>query len=314
LSTLIILSALSWFVNANYPEPNIQKITYSLIGVAIVYFLFEILFEDLVTRRIKDSKTRYSLRKTISILSLITFFIVIISIWIVETQNILIALGLVGAAIAFALQDIFKNFIGGLMIYLNGLYRVGDRIEINQKYGDVIDVSIFYTTLMETREWVSGDQATGRLTIVPNGAVLAGVVQNYTRDFDFIWDELTIPITYDSNWKEATTKILDIVKKETTQESENAQKTMEKIEDKYYFTKRSLEPAIFLTLTDNWITLGIRYVTEVRSRRALHDRLSRMILAEIEKSDNIKIASSTINITGFPPIHVKQEKMDSDVR
>jgi small-conductance mechanosensitive channel len=314
LSALIVSSVLSEFVNANYPEPYLQKITYSLIGVTIVFFLFEILFEELITRRIKDSKTRYSLKKTISILSLVTFFIVIISIWIVETQSILIALGLVGAAIAFAIQDIFKNFIGGIMVYLNGLYHVGDRIEINQKYGDVIDISIFYTTLMETREWVSGDQATGRLTIIPNGSVLAGVVQNYTRDFDFIWDELTIPITYDSDWKEATTKILDIVKKETASESENAQKIMEKIEGKYYFTKRSLEPAIFLTLTDNWITFGIRYVTEVRSRRTLHDRLSRIILVEIEKSDNIRIASSTINITGFPPVHVTQEKMDKDVR
>jgi small-conductance mechanosensitive channel len=123
-----------------------------------------------------------------------------------------------------------------------------------------------------------------------------------------MWDELTIPITYDSNWKEASTKILDIVKKETAAVGENAKRTMEKIEGKYYFTKRSLEPAIFVTLTDNWINFGVRYVTEVRSRRALTDRLSRMILEEIENSENIKIASATINITAFPPINVKQEK------
>jgi small-conductance mechanosensitive channel len=194
------------------------------------------------------------------------------------------------------------------MVFLNGIYHVGDRIEINGKFGDVLDISLFYTTLMETREWVSGDQVTGRLTIVPNGEVLNGAVQNYTRDFDFIWDEITIPITYDSDWKEGTAKILDIVKKETMGVSENAQKIMEKIEGKYYFTKRSLEPAIFLTLTDNWVSLGIRYVTEVRQRRVLHDRLSRTILSEIEKSEKIKIASATMNITGFPPIRLRNEK------
>jgi len=80
------------------------------------------------------------------------------------------------------------------------------------------------------------------------------------------------------------------------------------LEGKYYFLKRSIAPSIFLTLTDNWISFGIRYVTEVRNRRALHDRLSRMILSELGKSDKIKIASATINITGFPSIHVEKDK------
>jgi small-conductance mechanosensitive channel len=301
-----------WIANIKYPDQYLQKTAYSFSALTTIYFLFVILFEEFVTQRIRDSKTRYSLRKVISILGITVFLIVVVSIWIVETQNILIALGLIGAAIAFAIQDLFKNFIGGLMIFLNGLYHVGDRIEINQKYGDVIDISVLYTTLMETREWVSGDQATGRLTIVPNGTVLTGVVQNYTRDFDFIWDELTIPITYDSDWNEAASKILDIVKKETIDVSENAKKIMENLEGKYYFTKRSLEPAIFLTLTDNWISFGIRYVTEVKSRRLLHDRLSRTILNEIQKSEKIKIASGTINITEFPTIHIKQKMLDLD--
>lgn len=194
------------------------------------------------------------------------------------------------------------------MILINGIYRVGDRIEINERFGDVIDISIFYTTLMETREWVSGDQVTGRLTIVPNGLVLNGSVENYSRDFDFIWDEITIPITYDSDWKEGINKILDIGTKETMDASENAKMTMKRVEGKYYFAKKSLEPSIFLTLTDNWITFGIRYVTEVRQRRVLHDKLSRMILSEIEKSEKIKIASATMNITGFPPIRLRNEK------
>lgn len=194
------------------------------------------------------------------------------------------------------------------MVFFNGIYRVRDRIEINEKFGDVIDISIFYTTLMETREWVSGDQVTGRLTVVPNGLVLNGAIQNYSRDFDFIWDEITIPITYDSDWKEGVSKILEIVTKETMDVSEKAQKIMERIEGKYYFTKKSLEPAIFLTLTDNWITFGVRYITEVRQRRVLHDKLSRIILSEIENSEKIKIASATMNITGFPPINLRNEK------
>jgi small-conductance mechanosensitive channel len=143
---------------------------------------------------------------------------------------------------------------------------------------------------------------------VPNGGVLTGTVQNYTRDFDFIWDELTIPITYDSDWMEAKSRILDIVKRETVGTVEKAEKIMSKLEGEYYFTKRSIEPSVFVTLTDNWISFGVRYVTEVRNRRLLHDLLSRAILEEIRKSEKVKIASSTINITGFPLIHFKQEQ------
>ena len=133
-----------------------------------------------------------------------------------------------------------------------------------------------------------------------------GTVQNYTRDFDFIWDELTIPITYDSDWTEANIKILEILKIETKEIIEKAEKIMNGLEGKYYFQKRSIEPSIFMTLTDNWISFGIRYVTEVRNRRVLHDQLSRLILSELSKSDRIKIASATINITGFPSIRVEK--------
>jgi small-conductance mechanosensitive channel len=308
LVTLTIISVTFWFINLEYPDPYLLKAVYSFLVLSVTYFVFWILLEELVTKGIRDSKTRYSIRKVFSILGGAVFLIALVAVWIVETQNILIAVGLIGAAIAFALQDVFKNFIGGVMIFLNGLYRAGDRVEIDQKFGDVIDIGVFYTTLMETREWVSGDQVTGRLTLVPNGAVLTGSLHNYTRDFDFIWDEIVLPVTYESDWNQAVSLVLGIVKKETETVSENAQKTMEKLEGKYYFTRRSLEPAVFVSFTDNWINLAIRYVTEVRSRRQLHDHLSRIILAEIEKSENVKIASSTITITGFPPLQIKKDE------
>ena len=306
---LIIFSGLLWFLNLSYPNVYLQKSAYTVLSLAVTYFLFEVLFEELVTKRIKEAKTRYSLRKVISIANLGTFLVAFLIIWIAET-NIVISVGLIGAALAFAIQDVFRNFVGGITIHLNGIYRVGDRVEINDKYGDVIDVSILYTTLMEIRDWVPADQVTGRLTIIPNGVVLGGTTQNYTRDFDFIWDELTLPITYDSDWNQANNMILQIIKSETQEEMENAQRSMEKIEGKYYFTKRTLEPAIFFTLTDNWITFGVRYVTNVRKRRLTHDRLSRMILSEIEKAENIKIASATLNITKFPSIYLTQEKFE----
>lgn len=307
LFSLIIGSVLLWFANFRYPSPYLEKGAFTCLVFALIYFLFEVLFDELITKRMKVAKARYSLRKFISVISLVVFCISFIIIWIVEAQNILIAFGLIGAGIAIAVQDVFKNFMGGIMIALNGVYRVGDRIEINQKFGDVIDIGLLYTTLMETREWVAGDQVTGRLTIIPNGLVLAGVLQNYTRDFGFIWDEITIPITYSSDWMLANKVLLDIVKSETSKIVEAAEKTIVDLEGKYFFTKRSLEPAIFFALTDNWVTFSIRYIVEVRRRRMLQDRLSRLILVEIGKYDSISIASETLNITDFPSVKLQKE-------
>jgi len=103
--------------------------------------------------------------------------------------------GLVAAAFTLSMQDVAKNFAGGLNIFINRIYRVGDRIEIGSKKGDVIDIDIFYTTIMETNEWVSADLPTGRLSIIPNSLVLSNITNNYTKDFEFLWDEISFPIT-----------------------------------------------------------------------------------------------------------------------
>ncbi|MDG6223188.1 MAG: mechanosensitive ion channel [Candidatus Bathyarchaeota archaeon] len=306
LSGLVIASVALWFANTKCPNIYLQNGFYSFLALTVIYFIFKIFLESMVSNKIKDPKTRYSLKKILSIFDIATFLIVVMGIWVENLQDILIAYGLIGAAVAFALQDLIKNLMGGIVIFLNGIYRVGDRIEINQKYGDVIDVNLFYTTLLEMKDWVPADQATGRLTSVPNGYVLNNVIHNYTRDFGFIWDEIAIPITYDSDWNEATNKILEIVERETKVSAAQAEKDIAKTGEKYYLTKRSVDPTVFLTLTDNWINFNIRYVTEIRERRLLHDKLSRMILDEIQKSKNIKIASTTLNITGFPDVNIKQ--------
>jgi small-conductance mechanosensitive channel len=182
--------------------------------------------------------------------------------------------------------------VGGILILVNGIYRVGDRIEIASKYGDVIEIGVFYTTLMEMREWIAADQATGRIATIPNGIVLSGTVNNYTKDHGFIWDEINIPLTYDSDWREAQEEFLKVFNEETSTAIKEAEEGLSKLKDRYYMDqKRHLEPNIFVQLTDNWVSFNIRYITKVEDRRATHDRLSRMMLEVVESSKNIKIAS-----------------------
>jgi len=304
--SLVLLAAVLWIVNQSFPNIDLQKAFYTAVALAIVHLVFKHLFEDLVIKRIKASKARYSFKKTVSILYLVFLVAVVINIWVDSTQNLLVSYGIIAAGLAVSLQDLFKNFVGGIIIFVTGIYRVGDRIEINSKRGDVIDIDILYTTLMEMGEWMSGDQATGRLIVIPNGFILSGHVSNYTKDHDFLWDDISIPITYDSDWKEAVNKILAVVRKETDKVAEGAAQNLSKLEEKYYLPRRVVEPAVFITLTDNWINFNVRYITVVRDRRMMRNRLSRLILEMIENSDDIKLASTTIDIVGFPEANLKE--------
>ncbi|MFH1621284.1 MAG: mechanosensitive ion channel domain-containing protein [Patescibacteria group bacterium] len=296
------IAGFAWFLNFKYEDVDLTKIFYSFIAIAVSYLFLKLILEGIVSKKIKESKARYSFRKTTQLLFIISSFIIILRIWIVNPQALLVAYGLVAAGVAIALQDVFKNFAGAFTIFLTGIYRVGDRIEVNSKYGDVIDIGLFYTTLLELRTWVDGDQATGRITLLPNGQILSYPVHNYTKDHNFIWDEITLPITYTSDWKKAIKLIQAIVKKETYEATKRAEREISQLEEKYYLSKRNIEPAIFITPTDNWITFRIRYVVDARERRIINNKLAKLILNELRKAKDVKIASQTVTITTAPSL------------
>jgi small-conductance mechanosensitive channel len=301
LAAQVAMCCLSWVADYYYPNAYLEMAFSTFLALAVIYFVFKILLEQTILRTIKDAKTRYSVRKSLSIVYMLVFMLVLIRIWVEDSEALLVSYGLIGAGIAIALQDFFKNFVGGILVFSTGIYRVGDRIEIDSKFGDVIDIGLMYTTLLEIREWVEGDQATGRLTIVPNGKVISGVVHNYTKDHSFIWDEIELPITYDSDWKYALQRFSVVIETETVELTKHAERDLANIMARYYLPKRGVEPAIFLTLTDNWINLGIRYIALVRERRSLRDRIYRRLLEEVNDSGGrIKIASETLGITEFP--------------
>jgi len=275
--------------------------------LGIIYFIFKILIQDRIIDRVKLPDRRYYLSKVAFVIYIFVIIAAVTLIWVENIQGLLFGFGLVAAAFTITMQDVARNFAGGSIIFLNGLYRVGDRIEMNSKKGDVIDIGILYTTIMETNEWVSGDQHTGRLCVLPNSYVLSGVLNNYTRDFSFLWDEIVVPVTYESDWRQARTIILDIIRRESAGAKELANEEISNLDRKYLTSKRSLEADVFMKLTDNWIELTARYVVSARQRRTIRSRISQTILEEIEAAENIKIASTTFDIVGFPELSIKKE-------
>jgi len=297
LLNLILFSGIAiiaWFLNINYQNADLSKIFQSFTSIAVIYLVLKVFLEGAISKRITDSRARYSFRKTTQILFILVASIVVLRIWVPNPQDLLVAYGLFAAGVAISLQDIFKNFAGAITILLSNVYKVGDRIEIDSRLGDVIDIGLFYTTVLEIGEWVNGDQTTGRIMMIPNGQVLFASIKNYTKDHNFIWDEISLPITYGSDWQKAITLIEEIIKKETEEASKSAEAQINKLQERYFLSKRNIEPKIFVTPTDNWIMLRARYVSEVRDRRSVNSELSKIILESISQVEDITIASQTL--------------------
>jgi small-conductance mechanosensitive channel len=304
----IILVGVFWTANYYFPHRYIESGFYTFVSLAIIHIIFKIILERQLSKKIKEKKMKYNFKKIISIGYIATFIIVLAVIWSEGTQELTVVLGLASAGVAFALQDLLKNLAGGMLIYITRVYSVGDRIEINSKTGDVIDIGILYTTLLETREWITADLPTGRLSTIPNGNILSTTINNYTKDHGFIWDEISFPLDYKSDTDYAYKKFMEIASDETKEISKQASQSIKDLGEKYYLDNNSAEPTINFSLTSNDVSVKIRYPVAVRQRGITKHNISNKILQEIKNSNGkIQVATSLLDIVGFPDVNIKKE-------
>lgn len=296
--TVLIVITLS-FATLQYYMPSIflGKIVGTFIVLTFLVCFFRIVLPFFISRKISDPKSRYNLKKIFNISAIVIFISSLALIWIEESTSLLVTSSIIGAGIAFSLQDVFKNFVGAVILLLSETYRTGDRIEIGDHMGDVIDIGIMSTVIMEIRGWVQGDQVSGRLISIPNSSVINRPVINYTRDHSFIWDELSLPLTYGSNWHLAITVIEEIIFAEVKNLIPIAEEELQSLGEKYYLLKRATEPTVYISLTDNWIQLDARYISEAKNRRQIKNNLSIKIMSWIESRDDVEISSTTSTIS-----------------
>lgn len=301
ISGIFFLAAgISAYAEGRFTLPQLDQITLSMLWLGFLYIGFFVILIELIGRRIEDAKSAYRYRKTVRMLFFLVYGLVLFRIWIEDPQALIVSYGIVAAGAAIALQDLIKNLAGGIVVVTNNFIRVGDRIQIEDSLGDVIDIGVFNTTMFEIQNWVDGDQATGRIVTIPNGVFLSKQVMNYTGDHEYIWDEIMIPLTYQSDWKKAEKLFKDIVEKETQIFIDPANTQLRKLSRRYYIAERQTEPVSFVTSNDNWIELTIRYITEAKQRRSIKSEINKAILASIARNKSLSVASTTIDIVGFP--------------
>jgi len=302
---LILLISSIAYITYLFQYPYLIKSLYSVITLLIAY-IANIFTENLIIRQIHETRERYTIRKTVSSIISILFLGAILAIWFQETTTLVLAFGLLSAGIAIALQDVLKNLAGGILIILTSPFKAGDRIQVENDSGDVLDIKLFSTTLMEIRGWVEADQYSGRLLLIPNSFILNKTVKNYTKDFSFIWDEIDFMLTYESNWKKAQEIAIEIAHDITGAFEQSAKNELGNMEEKYLIHPSDVEEKIYTRITDNWIDMRLRYVVDPRQRRKVSNSLNEKILEAFNRKKDIKIASATFEIVGFPPVRIEK--------
>lgn len=241
---------------------------------------------------------QYKSKKAVTFGGYALFLLVVVVVYSTSLGGVTVALGVAGAGIAFALQEVIASFAGWLALLFGNFYKPGDRVELGGIKGDVIDIGVLRTTLMEIGEWVDGDLYNGRIVRIANSFVFKAPVFNYSSDFPFLWDEIKVPVRYGSDIDLARKVFSDVVNEVTGDFSKEAAITWATMTHKYRVEDARTSPYVTLIATDNWIEFTIRYAVDYKRRRHTKDLLFNSLLKEVDQSaGKIVWASTTIELT-----------------
>ena len=270
-----------------------------------------------VTGRHRNERAMFWTRQGASITAALLSVIALLSIWFDDPQRLTTGLGIFTAGLAFALQRVVTALAGYVVIMRGNTFTVGDRITMGGVRGDVIALTFTQTKIMEMGQppavqgadpamWVRSRQFTGRIVTVTNDKVFDEPVYNYTREFPFIWEEMTIPISYRADRARAEAILLECVAQEADLLDGESEPVRRALEHRYFISVDDLTPRVFWRLTDNWLELTVRFIVREHGIRPVKDAIARAVLQKLEEA-SIEIASATYEIVAMPPLRVRNE-------
>ncbi len=288
-----MLKLLDFIESSTGITPDLQIKLFNSLGIIILLWLLKVLAVKLVWRRTDDVHTRYFWRKSITYIVVILGIILVGREWISGLRNMGTFLGLLSAGIAIALRDPVADIAGWLFIIARRPFTIGDRVQIGEHSGDVIDIRVFQFTLMEIGNWVDADQSTGRVIHIPNLRIFTHTLSNYSKGFQYIWNEIPVLITFESNWRKAKEILTDIANGHAADISKLAEEKVKEASRKFLIFYSKLTPIVYTAVKDSGVMLTIRYLCEPRTRRGTSGSIWEAILDEFAKHDDIDFAYPT---------------------
>src|SRR5580698_7983326 len=237
----------------------VEKCVAAIIGILIIHGGFRLL-ERTFPRQFGQVNARYKVRKVVTFTGYLVILLYLAVLFEDRLGRLSFALGVAGAGVAVALQDLLASIAGAFSIGFSKLYVVGDRVQIGETRGDVIDIGLLRTMLMETGNWVSKDLYNGRIARIPNSTVLKGSVFNYSQGFRFIWDEIKVVLTGTSNPQVARAMLLSVAKEAISEYLLEAQSSWQAVSENYQSVNPPLEPTVALVVNSGSLEFTVSYV------------------------------------------------------
>ncbi|HKO17355.1 MAG TPA: mechanosensitive ion channel domain-containing protein [Acidobacteriaceae bacterium] len=301
---------------------NAHKLLFSVIVLAGLYLLSKVLRGIGQAFGGDRQRTAFWARQGISLTTFVLGVAALVSIWFDNPSRLATGAAVLSAGLAFALQKVVTSFAGYFVILRGKTFNVGDRIKMGSVRGDVIALNFIQTVIMEMGEppseqqedpgmWVQSRQYSGRIVTISNAQIFEDPVYNYSRDFQYIWEEMHIPVSYKDDRNRAEQILLDAVSRHTQEIQNLAKPELDKLKEQFFIQEEDLKPRVYLRITDNWVELAVRFLCGTHDIRGLKDRISRDILRDFDAA-GIGIASGTYEIVGVPPIKVENVAMPTD--
>ncbi len=276
----------------NSYHSQIEHLLLSILIVVIMIILRKIMI-SIITKNTNDPKTIYYSKRIIGYSTTFLTILILCGIWIQGFGSIGTYLGIASAGIAIALHETIANIAGWFFILWRKPFVIGDRIQIGETKGDVIDLRLFQFSMVEVGNWVEAEQSTGRIIHVPNSHVLKERTANYHGGFNYIWNEIHILVTFESNWKK-TREILEKIAKEKIESSaRQAEIQLRQAAERYMIHFSKLTPAVYMSARDSGVLFSIRYMINPRQKRGSEQALWEVILEEFRKHPDIELAYPT---------------------
>lgn len=274
-------------------KPHMARSMVDTAVLVAALFVLRCLVGRVIARNVDDAFRRYRLRRALDYVGGIIGAIFLVRIWFGGLENMGTFFGLLSAGVAVALSDVLANLAGWLFIIVRRPFVVGDRIEIDGKIGDVVDVRLFNTLLLECGNWVSADQSTGRTLVVPNGLIFKKPTANYTSGFNFIWEEIEVLVTFESDWKRAKQVLEQIVDEVAKPYARQARREIDEASKDRLIVYRHVDPIVYTSVQDSGVVLSIRYLAPVRKRRQLSSAIWERLLEAFQREPEIDLAYPT---------------------
>jgi small-conductance mechanosensitive channel len=283
------------------------KIILSL-GIFIFLYLLQLATLHIIWRRTKNIKVRYQWKRTLSFIYPFLGLILVVAVWLQAFRQFGAFLGLFTAGLAIAMKDPLTNLAGWFFIIFRHPFVVGDRVQIEEHAGDVIDIRLFQFTILEIGNWVDADQSTGRIIHLPNGKVFTEPQINYSTGFEYIWNEIQVRLTFESNWEKAKYILNDIINKHAENIDQAAQREIFEASKNYLIHYTHLTPYVYLKVKEFGIMLTIRYLCNPRRRRGSENELWQEILTRFRDHDDIRFAYPTTRFYSRGEEHLTQNE------